>query len=272
MNRPLVSIIMSAYNGDKTLYLKECIDSINSQSYDNIELVIVNDGITKVELNDFLAALPSYSRFPVKLLQNPGNKGLAYSMNSAIERAGGEFLARMDADDVMRSDRIERQIEFLLAEPSIDIVGSWHKEISEEGEDIQVVKLPTGHDEMLEFFGKRTPLSHPCVTMRRSYFDKAGTYPLDTLRDEDTILWLNGFKGGARFANIGEPLTYMRVSNDFFRRRGGLGKSLSDHSNRLKVIRELKLSKKYYLYAYAKVLVQLIPSVKLKEFIYRKFR
>ena len=125
---------------------------------------------------------------------------------------------------------------------------------------------------MLKSFGKRNPVAHPSVLMRKEFFEKAGAYPINTKTDEDTMLWLNAFLGGCKFANIEEPLTNMRVSDSFYERRAGFPKAYSDLKNRLKIINYLNLSGLNYLFAFARFVIQIIPSSTFTKFMYKNLR
>ena len=136
----------------------------------------------------------------------------------------------------------------------------------------RLIKFPVNHDDMLRSFGKRNPVAHPSVMMRRRFFDKAGLYPVDTLTDEDTVLWTNGFIANCQYANIDHPLTKMRVSDIFYHRRSGINKAYKDLVNRIHLVSKLKLSKINYLYAIARFLIQIIPFAKIKRIAYNNLR
>lgn len=95
MINPLVSVIIPVYNGEK--YIAECIEQMLSQSYKNLEIIVVNDGSTD---NSLMIA----KKFPVKIVDNKRNRGLAYSRNIGIESAQGEYIHFMDVDDAINSD------------------------------------------------------------------------------------------------------------------------------------------------------------------------
>ncbi len=106
----LVSIIISVYNSEKTI--EDCINSLTSQTYENIEILIMDDGSTDssfIKLNEY-----NQKHKNIKLFQNKENIGLTKSLNILIDKAKGDFIARQDADDISYSERIETQIKFLL--------------------------------------------------------------------------------------------------------------------------------------------------------------
>ena len=155
---------------------------------------------------------------------------------------------------------------------NIDICGGHIEEMDENKKSIGVIRYPLSHDEMKCFFGKRNPLAHVSVIFRKSYFHKAGLYPVDTDKDEDTIFWLNGFLSGCKFANIDEVLVRVRGNKDFYLRRNGLSKSLSDLKNRCLVIRKLNLSYVNYIFACARFVIFIIPIPHVTQFAYKFLR
>jgi hypothetical protein len=124
---------------------------------------------------------------------------------------------------------------------------------------------------MFARFRSRVPLAHVSAFFRRSFFEKAGRYPLDSPTNEDTLLWMKGFAAGCRFANLPDVLVRVRVSPAFFRRRGGVRKALSDLRDRIRVIRTLGYNVDAYLYALALFCVNLAPG-RLKKLLYKRFR
>ena len=272
MNNELVSIIMSVYDGDSPEFLREAIQSIIDQDYPNIEIILIADGVRNNLLISSIESIVNNNKEMVRYFSQDINSGLASCMNKAIDLSKGEFLARMDADDIMESNRITLQSNFLRLNSEIDIVGSYIMEFNLESDTKKLIRYPLRHADMRKSFGKRNPLAHPSVMFKRSFFNKSGKYPIDTLTDEDTILWLRAFLNGCKFANIDLPLTRMRVSNDFFSRRKGVKKGLNDLNNRILVISRLSLPIVNYLYALGRFFLQIIPSSKVKKFAYNNFR
>src|SRR5712675_1471231 len=103
----LVSIVLPVYNGEK--YLAESLDSVLAQTYQNWELVIINDGSTDATENLIL----NYQDKRIKYLLNDGNKGIIFSLNRGLQESNGIYIARLDADDIARPYRIEKQVEFM---------------------------------------------------------------------------------------------------------------------------------------------------------------
>ena len=116
---PLVTVLMAVYNGEK--YLREAIESILDQTYTNFEFLIINDGSSDRTEEIIL----SYNDKRIRYIKNEQNLKLIASLNKGLDLAKGEFIARMDADDISLPERLEKQINFLEKHPEIGLLGSW---------------------------------------------------------------------------------------------------------------------------------------------------
>jgi len=262
---------MSVYKNDKLSYLKEALESLYSQTL-KADIFIQQDGLLSDELNDYLGD-ELYKNKIIYLGKRNENKGLAYSLNEllTIVLLRYEYIARMDADDISYKSRLEDQYIFMEEHKHIDVVGGYIKEFGNDIDYEKIVAYPLKHEEMYNFFSKRVPLAHVTAFFRKNYFKKAGLYRIDTLSNEDTLLWMDGFKQGCQFENLDKVLVNVRVSNDFFSRRGGLKKVWSDFKDRVLVIQTLGYNISSYLYALAIVFVNIAPP-KIKIFLYKRLR
>ncbi len=267
-----IAVIMSVYNNDKLSYLQRCIESLLSQTYSGADIWIQFDGTVSDRIDSYLCGLNSEYIFIRKRIEN---KGLAYSLNELLNEVlqrDYRYIARMDADDICFPERFKRQVEYMENHPPVDICGGYIEEMDEDGNPIGIVDYPLEHLQMKAFFGRRNPLAHVTVLFRKSYFEKAGFYPENTNKDEDTMFWLNGFLTGCVFANIGEVLVKVRVNNDFYCRRNGFSKSWSDLKNRCTIIRRLNLSVVNYVFAFGRFLFFILPMPWLTKLAYRYLR
>ena len=139
MNLPLVSVVMPVYNGEK--YLKEAIDSVLSQSYQNIELVIVNDGST----DSGSQIVKKYTDPRIRFVENESNSGIVYSRNKGLESATGKYVATLDSDDIALPDRIEKQVLFLENNSEYGMCGTFFSTIDSAGMFVKKVHFPTGN-------------------------------------------------------------------------------------------------------------------------------
>ena len=120
----LVSVIMSNYNTPED-YLRQSIDSILGQTYSNFEFIIVDDAST----DGSLAVIESYKDPRIRIIKNSENLGLTKSLNIALDECRGEYIARMDSDDISLPERFEKQVTFLQSNPDVIVCGTWAKYI-----------------------------------------------------------------------------------------------------------------------------------------------
>lgn len=216
MNKPVISIIMGIYNCATTL--AEAIDSIIAQTYDNWELIMCDDGSAD---NTYEVALEYKNKYPDKivLLKNEKNMGLNYTLNKCLESAKGEYVARMDGDDISLPTRFEKEIDFLIKNPQFAVVSAPMIMFDEKGEwgRTSVIERPEIND-----FCTHTPFfSHAACIMKKSVFDEVGGYTVDPkfLRVEDCNLWFKVYAQGYKGANLTEPLYMMRDDRNATHRR-----------------------------------------------------
>lgn len=262
---------MSTYKADKLEFLKTSVESILNQSYSDFDFYIQLDGSIDKDCEKYLFSLIDTR---LKLRKRDTNKGLAYSLNELLKIVIShdyEYIARMDADDVSILDRFEKQIEYLQHNLAIDCLGTWAIEIDEDSNEYFRKKMPVSHDDCFELFKIRDCLIHPTVMFRKSYFEKAGLYPLDTYFGEDTIMWAQGFSKGCMFANLPEFLLYFRLDRNFYKRRKGWKHAKSIFSLRRKVNKLLRYGFKADVYAVLYSLAKLMPS-SLLNIIYKNVR
>jgi glycosyltransferase involved in cell wall biosynthesis len=199
-NIPKISVIMPVYN--TALYLKEAIESILNQTYDDFEFIIIDDAST----DGSKEIIKSYSDERIIVFENEVNKGYVFGLNYAISIARGEYIARMDSDDIAHLDRFKKQIDYFERKTEIDLIGTWYKVINSE----KVIKLPERHDSLFELFLNKNGIAHPTVMFKRSFFiENNFYYDVNMMPAEDYELWVRFIKIG-KLANIPEVLLYYR--------------------------------------------------------------
>lgn len=183
MNNPKVSVIMSVYNGEK--YLREAIDSILSQTFNDFEFIIINDGSTDNSKN----ILDSYSDGRMRIFHN-SNKGLIGSLNEAIGYCRGEFIARMDADDICNPNRFDQQIMFFKNNPECVLVGSHAQIIDEDGKNNGEFNYPPEKwDKIKRYSLFHNPFIHSSVMFRKMLTNNICFYNNSYINIEDYELW-----------------------------------------------------------------------------------
>lgn len=210
-----ISVIMGIYNCMDTL--PEAIESIMNQTYDNLELIMCDDA----SKDGTYEVAESYQRkYPdrIILIKNEVNSKLAYSLNHCLQYATGEYVARMDGDDISVPERFEKQIAFLKANPDVDMVGSEMQHFNESGMG-NIVRVPSRPDKYI--LRKQQPFIHATIMTYKRVYDELGGYTVAerTNRAQDYDLWFRFYDKGFVADNIHEPLYLMREDDAAFKRR-----------------------------------------------------
>lgn len=196
---------MPVYNGEK--YLKEAIESILSQTYKNFEFLIIDDGSTDASEK----IIRKFSDDRIRVLKNTRRLKLSGALNRGLDNANGEFVARMDADDIALPDRLDIQMKYLHQRPELGICGSWIQKFGNQDSDI--CEFPKTYEQVRSYALFDCPFAHPTVMIRKSFFDSHGLrYNGAYYPTEDYELWnraLDYFAG----ENIEKVLLKYRVHN-----------------------------------------------------------
>lgn len=163
-NKPLISICLPAYNAAK--FLPTCLKSIESQTYPKIELIAVDDG----SVDGSYQILKQFAKGKnwVKVYKNSHNRGISPTFNLAISKAKSQFIARMDADDIMTPDRIDLQVKYLMENPDTIIVGGQCVIIDQAGQRIGEKTFPTKHSSILDMLFRTVPIQNPTIMINRN--------------------------------------------------------------------------------------------------------
>ena len=205
---PEVSVIMSVRNGAR--FLREAVDSVLGQTFDDFEFIIIDDGST----DETPRILADYEDARLHLIKNEISQGLAASLNRGLEASRGELIARQDADDTSGRERFERQVEFLKAHPEIALLGCAAQRIDERGRALGLMGRPTRHEEIRRFAEEvSNPFVHGSVMFHRKCIDEVGLYDTRFQLSQDYDLWLRMLKK-FRAANLSEPLYRFRFLTD----------------------------------------------------------
>ena len=205
---PLVSFIVSVFNGEE--YIEECIRSIFNQTYKNLEIIIVDDNSTD-STNLIIKRLAEEGKIKIKIIKNKINIGLTKSLNLAVNYASGEWLARLDADDVSKIDRISSQINFASRNKQYSIIASSCDFIDKNGNFLFTKSYPSKHEKIksrLEKIGAFFP--HSSVLISKKVFNKMNGYNPLMKYSQDLELWLR-VSSEHRIFSIDKPLVSIRI-------------------------------------------------------------
>jgi glycosyltransferase involved in cell wall biosynthesis len=203
MSTPKVSVLMPVYNGEK--YLKDAIESILNQTFTDFEFIIINDG----SKDSSAAIVQSYLDKRIVFVENEQNIGLIKTLNKGLLIAKGEYIVRMDCDDISLKNRIEVQVKFMDANPTIGACGSFYNIFIND--KTAIADFPIDNEEMNCFLIFNSPIAHPTAIVRRQVLiENDINYSLDCIHAEDYLLWSQLAEKGS-LANISQALLNYRI-------------------------------------------------------------
>lgn len=203
-NLPVVDIVLPVYNEENSI--AQYLDSIASQTYSNLRILVINDGST----DNTGKVVETYPDKRIVHIELPENKGIAFALNIGLKYSTAPFVARMDADDIMVGDRIEKQLRFFKENPEVDILGSSMYRKVDGNWIAHSGVLPITHEEIKTSMFFFNPMAHPTVMIRGKVahsFEYDGRY----IRCEDYEAWTRLIKH-FRFANMDTPLVFYHAS------------------------------------------------------------
>ena len=270
------SVLMSVYKNDLPEHLKMALESIyENQSIKPDEIIIVIDGQVSEDINKVLTDFKKNKEKVVKIIQQEQNKGLGEALKIGSEYCTGDYIFRMDSDDISVFDRFEKQINYLEKHSDIDVLGGNIAEFnySIEEEDKRLRVCPTSHESIVKMGKKRNPMNHVTVCIKKDALINSGGYK-SLLYLEDYYLWLRMIVNNCKLANLNETLVMVRVGNGFEGRRSTKQhvegwRTLQDFMRKNLIINPLQ-SKLNMMYI--KIFVLIPPSFKkiIYKFLLRK--
>lgn len=215
------SVLMSIYIQENPAYLIQALDSMLNQTVFPSEIVMVKDGPLTRDLENVLNRYDAKYPGLFNFVSYDVNHGLGYALRQGMLACSNEIVARMDTDDIARPDRMEKQLAAI--DGGLDMVGSDVIEfVTSPNDPVAATDLPKGIDAIRSYSKRRNPFRHPPMTFKKSKVIEAGNYSSEFLYFEDWDLFNRMLACGCLADNLSEPLVAMRVSEDFYARRGGL--------------------------------------------------
>ncbi|HOW58390.1 MAG TPA: glycosyltransferase [Candidatus Omnitrophota bacterium] len=261
---PIVSVVMPCYNAAR--FLREAVESILSQSFSDLELIVVNDASTDATKEILMEYQAKDGR--VVYAEHVANRGVSESLNTGLRLVRGEFVARMDADDIAEPERLAKQVALLRRDPEIVVCGTFLTLIDENGKKIGKRDYDVDSEVIKKRFMRRSPVAHPSVVIRKQILNAHHLeYRRKYFSAEDYDLWLRLMPYG-KFANVGEPLLRYRLSSD----------ALTVRRCKTALWSTIRLKWRYLRYAdlasYGNLMLEMILMLLPKNgilFLYRKF-
>lgn len=242
MPKPTVSIIMSVFNGQD--YLKECIDSILDQTYRDFEFIIINDGSD----DQTSEIVKEYHDSRIRAF-NQENLGLTKSLNKAISFSLGNYVARIDADEIAMPNRLAAQVEFLDSNPDIGLVGSFYLNTNSSGQLLHKIETPVWDKDIRKALQKANVIGHGSVMIRKEVFNNVGLYNEAFKYVQDFELWGRVCKS-YKMHNLPEYLLKRRITDKSLSSDRSIMKERSLCSLKAHISTLKNLGKPFYCYFY----------------------
>lgn len=267
------SVLMSVYKKENASYLLEAVNSMLNQSVKPSEIVLVEDGPLTDELYTAIDLLVHENAHIFKIVKNEKNLGLGLALAKGLKECSYELVARMDTDDIAKSNRISKQLLEFENDDALSLCGGNIREFAESVENTVGLRVvPVEDREIKKYIKNRCPFNHMTVMFKKSDVLKAGNYQ-HLLYNEDYLLWINMLKVGCKFKNIPEVLVDVRVDTDFYAdRRGG-----NQYFKSEKAIQDILLENKLInVFTYSKnisirFILEKMMTPEMRSFIFKHF-
>ncbi|MCK6254905.1 glycosyltransferase [Pseudomonas fragi] len=257
------SIITTIYSGDNLSYVSQALDSIECQiGLSEVRVYLHIDGELPQGHAEFINK--NKHRF-YKIIYSHENIGLARGLNKLLDIVEEDFIFRMDLDDLSTPERFQSQVNFLLANPEIDLVGSNAICIDENNSITSYRILPPNQKSILKTLPKIMPILNGTFCIRKKIIDRGLRYP-DVYLTEDLAFLHAFFKHGYLAANLQEYLYKWRLDSNFFLRRNHK-RSWVEFKTYISIIFDFYPLSYYYAYPIARLLIRLLP-IRLAKLLY----
>lgn len=206
---PKISVLTSCYNA--TRYIREAIESILSQTYGNFEFILIDDGST----DETLSIIKAYAQLDNRIVVlEKKNTGISDSLNIGLNIANGEWIARLDADDIAFPDRLEKQLNYVEINKDVVLLGTGCITIDENGKEIRKYVYPKKHRSIMAWMEAfKSPFPHSSAFFNKEIVQELGGYNNTLNGAEDIDLWLRiGLSGNV--SCLREPLIKLRKHSD----------------------------------------------------------
>lgn len=262
MNKPKVSIIMGVYNITNNFEQVEiAIDSMLKQTFDNFEFIICDDGSSDNSFNQIMMLSKKDNR--IKVIKNNKNLGLAATLNKCLKVCKGEYIARMDSDDISDTRRIDEQVKFLDNNLDFSIVGCNAELFDNNGiwGELKHLEYPQKQDFL---FGSR--FIHPTIMVRKEVYEQVNGYRVskETVRGQDYDFFMRVYSLGYKGYNIQKKLFKYREDENAYKKRTYKNR-INEAIVRYKGFKQLGLLPRGCVFIVKPLIVGLIPKKILRR-------
>jgi len=207
INSPLLSVVLTTYNERKDFFVL-CINSVLEQTYSNFELIIVFEP-TDYNIGFIKELTKNDAR--VIIIISDQNRGFVKSLNIGVKQSSGNFVARIDSDDFCEKERFQLQMDYLIKNKDIDVIGTNINLINDANEVVGKRYYKQSFLDIKKAFLLSTSIAHPTVILRKKCLLMYGLYDENFIYSEDLELWLRLIKNECKFANLDKCLVNYRV-------------------------------------------------------------
>ena len=216
-----VSALMSTHRGECAANLEASLMSLKNQIKKPDQIVLVIDGPVDVEQVSLIRRFKEGNEsLDLTIISMPQNGGLAAAMNQGLAACTGDYIMRMDSDDLSLPDRLLIEKSYLDDHPKIDLVATWSSEFNQDDTDLCLKTSPTEHDAIVQALRWRNVIAHPSILIRKDALIRVGGYRTTVNLLEDYDLYVRLILNGARFHVIPKVLLRVRTNQNQRARRG----------------------------------------------------
>ena len=216
------SVLMSVYKNDDPNFFEEALNSISTnQSFKPKQVVIVEDGPVNSIIDDVIEKVKiKNKKIEFTILSKKKNEGLASALNDGINLCKYDWIARMDSDDISVDDRFEKQINYILSNDNVDVLGGAIEEFNSIPGDLKSKRVVALDNDGIKAKAKRrTPMNHVSVMYKKDTVKSVGGYSVSFGKLEDYKLWVDLINSNYTLNNLEDVLVNVRVGNGFLARR-----------------------------------------------------
>jgi glycosyltransferase involved in cell wall biosynthesis len=265
------SVLISIYYKEKASNFNQCLESLANQTVQASEIIIVKDGILTGELEKTI--LSWQEKLPLTVVGYEENRGLAYALNYGLQYCTGDYIARMDSDDICMSDRFAEQLNCIYNNPDTVIIGSNILEFYEKSDTMLYSServYPSYLNKESKELYRVTPVAHPTVIIKADIL-RQYKYTENIGQNEDTDLWFRLLSDGYYITNINKVLLKFRITDNSFNRRN-YNKALSELKIRWFYLSQFHGISILLIYPVLRFITRLLPSKIMKKLYFSKIR
>ncbi|MFT3952377.1 MAG: glycosyltransferase [Oscillospiraceae bacterium] len=263
------AVLMSVYEKETPAHFSHSLDSILAQTVQCRQFVLVCDGALGDALEAVIARYERRFGGRMDVVRLETHSRLGNALNAGLARCRYEIVLRMDADDVAKPYRAEKQLAAMAN--GAGLCSAFVAEFSGTPTRVTAIKtLPVTHEQIVRYMRRRNPMNHPCTTFLKSAVERAGGYQ-DCPWFEDYDLWVRMLRSGCRAVNVPEVLLFMRAGKEMYARRGGFAYLKHALRFRLKLLRAGASTLPDFLASAAAQTASALMPVSLRKRLYELF-